>query len=97
MVIPATLIVAVAALVYIAPEGVPFDTFSHMPLLLYCHWYVNGAEPLATTVKETFPEVVHMLLSAGWVPIPTGVHEEETVTVTVNVAPTQVPDVGVTV
>jgi hypothetical protein len=38
-----------------------------------------------------------MLLSDGCVTIETGVQVELTVTVTVKVAPTQVPEVGITV
>jgi hypothetical protein len=38
-----------------------------------------------------------MLVLAGCVPIETGMHVVVTVTVRVNVAPTQAPDVGVTV
>jgi len=51
----------------------------------------------ATTVNDAFPDVAHMLLSAGCVPIVTGSHVEVTVTVTVNVAPMQAPEAGVTV
>jgi hypothetical protein len=97
VVIPVTLRVAVVALVYDAPEGVPFATVAHVPPLLYCHSYVNGAVPIAPTVNDAFPEVTHILLSAGCVPMVTGTQEEVTVTVTVNVAPTQDPEVGVTV
>jgi hypothetical protein len=37
------------------------------------------------------------MLSVGCVPIVTGTHVEVTVTVTIKVAPTQIPEVGVTV
>ena len=53
--------------------------------------------PVATTVNEALPVIVHMLLSAGSVPILTGTQVEVTVTVTVKVAPMQAPVAGVTV
>lgn len=53
--------------------------------------------PVATTVKEAFPDVEHILVFVGCVPIVTGAQVEVTVTVTVNVDPTQAPDFGVTV
>jgi len=49
------------------------------------------------TENDAFPEVAHILLSAGCVPIETATHVEVTVTVTVKVDPTQDPEVGVTV
>lgn len=49
------------------------------------------------TVNEAFPEVEHILLSAGCVRMPTGMHVEVTVTVRVKAAPLQLPEVGVTV
>jgi hypothetical protein len=58
---------------------------------------VNGAVPAGTTVNDALPDVTHIFVLAGWVVIVTGVHVEVTVTVRVNVAPTQVPEVGVTV
>ena len=53
--------------------------------------------PPATTVNVVLPDVAHILLFTGCVPIVTVVQVEVTVTVKVKVAPTHVPEVGVTV
>ena len=58
---------------------------------------MNGGVPAAIAVNEAFPDVTHMIELAGCVPMDTGIQVELTVTVTVNVVPLQVPDVGVTV
>ena len=89
--------VALVAFVYDAPAGAPFATVTHVTPLLYSHWYVNGTVPIGTTVNEAFPDVTHMFVLAGCVPMVTGVQVELTVTVRVNVVPLQVPDAGVTV
>jgi hypothetical protein len=95
-VIPATFRVAVFALVYVAPRGIPLVTAAQTPPLLYSHWNV-GEVPLTVTVNEAFPVVAHVLLLNGSLAILTGIQVEVTVTVTVNVDPTHVPEVGVTV
>ena len=48
-------------------------------------------------MNDAFPVVEHMEVGAGSVATVTGAQVEFTVTVTVNVAPTQAPEVGVTV
>ena len=62
---PATSRVGVVAWRYIAPDGIPFTAFVHVPPLLICHWYTKGGEPFARTVTVVFPEIAHMLLFDG--------------------------------
>jgi hypothetical protein len=97
LVIPVTLRVAEVVFEYTEPAGNPLATAAHVPELLYSHRYANGASPFATTVKVTDPDTAHIAASVAWVPIDTGTQPEETVTVIEKGAPTQVPDVGVTV
>ena len=54
--------------------------------------------PLAATVNEAFPvDAQTVWLATIGVPIVTASQEEETSTITVKGAPTQLPEVGVTI